>query len=1079
MSFIQYFENEENKNEETIDNYRHILAQYKNNIPTLVEALYQMFISSGLSLNQAQTFINDILNKCKNRIDDNNIWNKIKNKYNNVNKDDAYIICSYTCEALDKKYSPYKLLNENLVSDDREKGVSNISKYLYLFLNSLRKLEITYPKNCLFRCITVNVLNIPSNKIKVQYKIGNIKTFWGFTSTSLNIQTAYKFLKGQKGTIYSIGGNVWGYDITLFNKYNEEEILLEPERKYRIDGIGIDKNNNINVSCSLFNTPIVLKNLIDNNINFVNEDNNIININLKKNIVKINMVINNNKSILGFGILCNIPLKNMKALITYNNIIDNEFLYNQKKLIFFIENEKKEINMEISRYKNILKDLNMTIIEILNEDNINNFIEIDDYNNSKNYNNEDILYIKFNKNNNLEYFNDKIIQYNNSYIFNSKKKLDIGIILLRNNIKIIGIINSSIILMPSIINKINLIKGKFEIKKEDIGNEIQILNYRYISKKNNEIKEKIKLIINGIILRNIYKVKFSKEGIYIVYYIPDDLLTDISFMFFKCSSLKEIDLSLFNTQKLISLSGLFSDCSSLKKIKLFPFININNIDHIFENCPLLNEVNLSQQFINYCNKKKYNDQLTGLSKLCLLKEISTRINNDKLENLPKKIKDIIISLNNIYLAYVKIFDVANEKNLIKDILNKISGNNLINFSDYLDEIIDLNHLDLILDLFDKENFKQLKQIKLLLEKYNPYIKFFGSEFKKVMKKSIFDFSIVSMIIKEREDYEIFQKERANCPNRIEKILFHGTLIEPISSILTNCFYRSTGSHQPHGKGIYFTQDLDYCCNFGRSNMDKFPFGWVPILNETFTLIACSIYYNNSGFKQVSYNEYTPKKNEANFAYVGANGETLEKPDKTKFYGNEYVIYDLTQIFPFLSVKLQRNEYCIIWRDNNFDNESINNIFDKGLKEIINRINKITKYNIYYCKTTEDALSLIKRKQYNKLILISSIDRIEETKNFIFSTRKIIGNDIIVLLIDNDIHHLEWIRHFQNVLFTNERRFCIDYIECFENKDFIYKKFLALKNKLEIKYSVKFNFNDRFLYFPRFVAEGKYSDLVFN
>ena len=172
------------------------------------------------------------------------------------------------------------------------------------------------------------------------------------------------------------------------------------------------------------------------------------------------MMINNNKSILGFGFLCNIPLKNMKTLITYNNIIDNEFLYSQKKLIFFIEKERKEINLEISRYKNILEDLNMTIIEILKEDKINNFIEIDDYNNSKNYNNEDILYIKFNKNNNLENFNDKIIKYNNSYIFNSKKQLDRGIILLRNNIKIIGIINSSIILMPSIINKINLIKGK-------------------------------------------------------------------------------------------------------------------------------------------------------------------------------------------------------------------------------------------------------------------------------------------------------------------------------------------------------------------------------------------------------------------------------------------------------------------------------------------------------------------------------------------------------------------------------------------------------------------------------------------
>ena len=60
-----------------------------------------------------------------------------------------------------------------------------------------------------------------------------------------------------------------------------------------------------------------------------------------------------------------------------------------------------------------------------------------------------------------------------------------------------------------------------------------------------------------------------------------------------------------------------------------------------------------------------------------------------------------------------------------------------------------------------------------------------------------------------------------------------------------------------------------------------------------------------------------KKNEINFAYADAKLDTLKNLDKTKFYGTEYVIQEFTQICPFISAKLIRNEYCVIWRDNNF------------------------------------------------------------------------------------------------------------------------------------------------------------------
>ena len=75
----------------------------------------------------------------------------------------------------------------------------------------------------------------------VRYITGNKKTFWGFTSTSTNPNTTYNFLQDENslkaGTIFTLGGDVWGYDITLFNYYGEKEILLEPERKFIIDNV--------------------------------------------------------------------------------------------------------------------------------------------------------------------------------------------------------------------------------------------------------------------------------------------------------------------------------------------------------------------------------------------------------------------------------------------------------------------------------------------------------------------------------------------------------------------------------------------------------------------------------------------------------------------------------------------------------------------------------------------------------------------------------------------------------------------------------------------------------------------------
>jgi len=298
-----------------------------------------MFLSVDFDKNKTNDLIDDIISKCKSKIDE--IFDKIIiEKYPNITKDDAYIICSYTCESKEtengeeySRYSPYRLLNQNMISNDRKKGINNISKYLYILLNSLRKLEIYQPyNNTLYRCITnqVKLLPDPNNDKYVPYIIGNQKTFWGFTSTSPNPTMTYGFLKedikDQKiktGTIFVLNRYIWGYDITLFNAYNENEILIEPERKFKIISVLPPINGIITIHCNILKTPLIIDDYnisekIYNQLNITNFIENNINDIKSQCICEIKMEIKEGekyKFISGMSILCNIKNKNMKACI--------------------------------------------------------------------------------------------------------------------------------------------------------------------------------------------------------------------------------------------------------------------------------------------------------------------------------------------------------------------------------------------------------------------------------------------------------------------------------------------------------------------------------------------------------------------------------------------------------------------------------------------------------------------------------------------------------------------------------------------------------------------------------------------
>ena len=497
------------------------------------------------------------------------------------------------------------------------------------------------------------------------------------------------------------------------------------------------------------------------------------------------------------------------------------------------------------------------------------------------------------------------------------------------------------------------------------------------------------------------------------------------------------------------------------------------------------QIHIYIKFIKFCNFSMFNcnKDLNGLLKLCLLKEISSKIKVEDIKTL-QKFPDIIYYIMTILKNPGQLFDPRKEiKENIENILNK-TGHNILNFSNFVDGEINPEHILKMMNMLNKNDMKEIIDTKMRLGKYNEYVLFFEKEFKKSLRQSIFEFSVVSLVILDRADFDSFVRERTKCPNRIDRILYHGTQIHPISCILTGLFRRSVERCYQHGKGVYFTDTLDYCWFYGGTKNNRGNTNMIPKIGDNFTAISSLVYYNRDGFLKVKdyKTRIQPGKNEINFAYAGCNLETIDNPDFRKFVGTEYVVWDYEQICPFMSVKLKRVPYCLIWRDNNFSEKPVFNnefdaIFKKFLKERIKYIKQSATFNIYPCQTTEEALKLVRRKKYNKIILISNVGADLGGKTFVDEARKIIGNNVIVLFLSYSIKHINWIKNYKNALFSNEAKFYEEYFDCFKD-EVVNDNIKKLINKVENHYKVKFNFDAQFLYFPHYKEEGKFSDLSF-
>ena len=331
MALHFYDYKEEFIKEDSINKYADIFQEYIKKIPSLDEALIEMYMSTNISVLKIKNLKEDILAKSAEIIRDN--FEILKEKYPIITYEEAQIISSYNIIPYDPDFSPYKILNKNLCKENRYEGIKNISKYFYIFLKSLRKLDRYFiNKNYLYKCIDKKIIfkNI-NNEKRFIYKRGINKIFWGFTSLSSFINKRYiigdKEINIESGTIFAFYGNIYGYDISLFNSLMSDEIILEPEQKCEV----------INVIPPNRNTKFI-------NIRLKSEDFN----NILPNIFTNYDVIYDNIEIPELiKIVYKLPYYKSTKTDKPNNItiFGEKFVENNKKYCKFIY-ENKEFNLE-------------------------------------------------------------------------------------------------------------------------------------------------------------------------------------------------------------------------------------------------------------------------------------------------------------------------------------------------------------------------------------------------------------------------------------------------------------------------------------------------------------------------------------------------------------------------------------------------------------------------------------------------------------------------------------------------------------------------------------------------------------
>ena len=124
-------------------------------------------------------------------------------------------------------------------------------------------------------------------------------------------------------------------------------------------------------------------------------------------------------------------------------------------------------------------------------------------------------------------------------------------------------------------------------------------------------------------------------------------VTDMSYMFYMCSSLSSIDLSRLNTSNVTDMNSMFTECSGLSSIDLSKLDtrNVTNMSSMFSGCSGLSSIDLSKfDTVNVTDMSTMFYECSGLGSLDL-----SSFNTSKVTNM-RMMFDGCTGLNSIDLS---------------------------------------------------------------------------------------------------------------------------------------------------------------------------------------------------------------------------------------------------------------------------------------------------------------------------------------------------------------------------------------------------------------------------------------------
>ena len=348
------------------------------------------------------------------------------------------------------------------------------------------------------------------------------------------------------------------------------------------------------------------------------------------------------------GFFCTISYesKNIKVLITeFQEALQN---VNTITIYLFCPDHSIELDLGGNRRKYMSKNYGLSIIEIKNTDNINDFLEFDqEFLNKKYYEIQDnlrpyfiffdIYFGNFKYNNE----NDHNIIINKDFFSNCFCSFSP---LLNEQNKVIGIIDCGVDNKPGILLKKPIDEFLLQYKQYsnsqfnkpnqsfDNNNRIIINNNLNSFLHRNEIRMKIKIEYNQILEKilllnnlsddlNLFKkgvekleendlmifienietkclqyFRPTKAGIYNIKIKFKKKMKNCCYMFSDNKMIIEINLSCFDTRNVTNMKGMFNNASNIKNIYFTPFFNtkkVTTMEEMFAGCSNLENLDLS------------------------------------------------------------------------------------------------------------------------------------------------------------------------------------------------------------------------------------------------------------------------------------------------------------------------------------------------------------------------------------------------------------------------------------------------------------------------------------------------------